>query len=345
MQITHNIALDMAASDTVRLPSSLLTVGDTVHTLKIQLQNINTVDIGHVTINLVRPDGQYVTGQAATIDNDIITYDLTSTDLAISGYLMANVHLYAQNGDRVATPVIAIHVIADLANEKAIESVEQYTILQDLIKQVEGLTNIDLGNLNFAPATPTEDGLMSALDKAKLDSLEQITDYVTTSSLADLQAKIAEIIKQKANQDDLDALSTLCGDLDAALSLKVDTDTFDNVVQDMQQNIDDEIAELQDAVQTIDDAKQGVQDNLLLLNDDIKAIEDTQGEMQGELSLVHDDVQHLTDSQTAMQGDIALINDKITPLLSKTVIQTTTTNPVAPVIGQMWMIISTGGEA
>jgi len=151
------------------------------------------------TIKFAKPDSTVVIGTATIIDaaQGLIEYDLGAQETAVKGNVLATIQLNAID-KRITSQIFKFAVILQIAEENMIPSETEYSILTDLISQVQALfdapnvtsvngrsgvvtldsSDVGLENVsNLAPA----DMPVSTLQQAAIDfAVNQILDGVGT---------------------------------------------------------------------------------------------------------------------------------------------------------------------
>lgn len=84
-----------------------------------------------------KPDGTEVFNNC-TVENNFVVIELTSQTLAVAGKVKAELMIYGKaNGEVLTTKPFIINVIPSINSQSAIESTNEYSVIMDLVKELE----------------------------------------------------------------------------------------------------------------------------------------------------------------------------------------------------------------
>lgn len=126
-------------------------------------------------IRILKPDGTAVYN-TATVSSDAVTAELTSQTLAVGGIATAEMGLY-KDEQILSTFVFYIRIERSAISDEAIESSDEFTVLEQAIRDAGTATTAATNAANFANgAAETANTAAGSANTAAQSALEAISD-------------------------------------------------------------------------------------------------------------------------------------------------------------------------
>jgi hypothetical protein len=202
-------------------PACLVTDDIQAYTFEFSIKDnegypVDTSWVTSAVIKMSKPDAEVITGTVNIDENGIFTYTLGTNELAVEGYVLSMLQLHG-GATRISTQIFRFRVIHEIVGEAEIPSTSEYSILTDLIAQVQAL--YDAGAATTTYVDQQDDAVLVAAKLYVDNAIAAIpqTDMAAHEAIQQLRTNFVQSYGESYKE------ITKTGDLVTSINIWVDS--------------------------------------------------------------------------------------------------------------------------
>lgn len=182
--ITKEITIDFSKSNTLgEFDGIIAKQGDkSSRYLKVQFTNeavpISIEKGSRVTLNALKPDGTRTCTYGSVNDDGTVQVELSGQTLTVNGPVDCDISVIGADGSKLTSTTFLVNVMEASVNDGELESSDDFSVLTELILQVESITTAEAARVRNETARQTAEQERVKTNNAVKELIESFTGNI-----------------------------------------------------------------------------------------------------------------------------------------------------------------------